>query len=119
MAVGPHVGAGAHEISRHPPCRLHYGVGPEGGGFRKGRARHKHSAKRERPKQSHRLKAVVPLSLALTEYAQQVEEQVDEVEVERQRPHEGHLLGGLAHVVGHHELFLYLLRVVGREADKH
>ena len=56
-----------------------------------------------------------------SEYAEQVEEEVDEIEIEGERAHQGYFLRAFAHVVGLYEHVLYLLRVIRREAceDEH
>ena len=60
-----------------------------------------------------------PRSLTVPHQAEEVEEEVDEVKVERQRAHKGYLLRGVVHLVtfGLDET-LYLLGVVGRKPDK-
>ena len=54
-----------------------------------------------------------------SEEAQQVEEQVDEVEVEAQCAHQRNLLSCLTHVFLHQQHLLDLLRIIGRQSYEH
>ena len=55
---------------------------------------------------------------AVSEKAEQVDEEVDEVEIEAQRSHQCHFLCRFSSVGSHQQHLLNLLRVVGRQANE-